>query len=113
LEDERWGAVCEVEEKKDATAIPSLTRTLRTETVAKVLRQLGDTFVALNCHDPEVISAFLKKLELKDADAVEAAAASLRHLTERRIGPYGGESASELAEDVQIWQSCSPGILRR
>ena len=111
-EDDRWGAIREVEEKKDTTAIPVLTRALKNEASPRVLRQLGDTFVALNCHDPDVISAFHKKLDLKDTDALEAAAKSLRDLTGRKIGPYGGESASELAEDVHIWQSCSPNILK-
>ena len=111
-EAERCDAVRKLGEKKEATAIPALKRLLKTETSLSVLTQLGDTFAALNCRDGEVISGFVAKLELKEPGAADGVAKVLRKLTGRKIGPYGGESATELAEDVAIWNSCLRNIAK-
>ena len=111
-EDERWDALQEVKEAKDAAAIPALKQVLVVEASPRMLRALGDTFVALNCRDRDVIAEFLKKLDADNADVVRAAARSLRRLTGRTIGPYEDESAAEMAEDVETWRACAPNIVQ-
>jgi hypothetical protein len=48
---------------------------------------------------------FVLRLESDDKGTAQAAASILRYITGRRNGPFGGETKTELAEDIRAWQS--------